>query len=153
MSFLNDDQTLWDHKAVPIEGMNMLPSPLRILIAENQYLIAMEVERMLVEMVPCNVAITPLARMEEELSASAFDIVILDAAGSEPLNVSRVDIIRAAGAEPVFLSSYGDHDRGRSIVSLHPAVTKPPLPEPLAAAVLEAANRRHSDGEGLLDNR
>jgi DNA-binding NarL/FixJ family response regulator len=133
--------------------MNMLPSPLRILIAENQYLIAMEVERMLLEMVPCDVVITPLARMADQLKASAFDIVILDAAGNEPLNVSRVDIIRAAGAEPVFLSSYGDHERDQSIVSLHPSVTKPPLPETLVAAVREAASRRHSDGESLFDDR
>lgn len=131
----------------------MPPFPLRILIAENQYLIAMEVERMLAETIDCRVTITPLARMQEELAGAPFDVVVLDAAGSEPLNVTRVDIIRSAGAEPVFLSSYGDHDRQHSIVTLHPVVTKPPLQDPLAAAVLEAASRLSSDGKGLLDDR
>jgi DNA-binding NarL/FixJ family response regulator len=133
--------------------MIMPPSPLRILIAENQYLIAMEVERMLVEMIGCEVTITPLARMSDEIARTAFDVVVLDAAGSEALNITRADAIRAAGAAPVFLSSYGDHDRRNSIVSLHPVVTKPPMPEQLAAAVRQAASRRHLDGESLLDHR
>ncbi|RKE83594.1 hypothetical protein DFO46_0347 [Rhizobium sp. AG855] len=130
----------------------MPPAPLRILIADNQYLIAMEVERMLLETIACMVVITPLARLQEQLATSHFDVVVLDAAGTEQLNVSRANAISAAGAKPVFLSSYIDHGRNQSIVSLHPVVAKPPLPEPLAAAVLEAANRRTSDGESLLDN-
>lgn len=131
----------------------MPPSPLRVLIADNQYLIAMEVERMLSETIACTAAIAPLARMEEQLATGEFDVVVLDVAGNEALNVSRANAILAAGAEPVFLSSYGDHEQNQSIVSLHAVVAKPPLPEPLAAAVMAAASRRKSDSKSLLDDR
>ncbi|KQW29468.1 hypothetical protein ASE36_13660 [Rhizobium sp. Root274] len=131
----------------------MPASPLRILIAENQYLIAMEVERMLCEMIACEVTISPLPRWEQELSSTPFDVVILDAAGSDEINLSRAELIRATGAEPVFLSSYGDFHEQSASGSSYPIVPKPPLPEPLAAAVELAASRRGSDGKGLLDNR
>ncbi len=131
----------------------MPASPLRILIAENQYLIAMEVERMLCEMIACEVTISPLPRWEQELSSTSFDVVILDAAGSDEVNLSRAELIRATGAEPVFLSSYGDFHGQSASDSSYPIVAKPPLPEPLAAAVELAASRRGSDGKGLLDNR
>lgn len=131
----------------------MPTSPLRILIAENQYLIAMEVERILCEMIACEVTITPLLRMEQDLSATAYDVVILDAAGSDEINMARAEAIRATGAEPVFLSSYGYHPGQNTGASSYPIVAKPPLPEPLAAAVEQAASRRGSDGKGFLDNR
>ena len=130
----------------------MSPSPLRILIAENQYLIAMEVERMIAELVNCEVTITPLARMQQELAASAYDVVLLDAASSDTLNLQRVTAICATGAAPVFLSSYSDFAEEKSVIADYPSVTKPPLPEELAAAVLQAAGRNPSDGEGLLDH-
>jgi DNA-binding NarL/FixJ family response regulator len=127
--------------------------PLRILIAENQYLIAMEVERMLVETLACEVTIAPLTRLQEELPDNRYDIVLLDATTNEALNAQRVEAIRMAGAEPVFLSSYGHINDRQSTLALHPSVTKPPLPEQLSAAVLEAAGRRHSGGKSLLDDR
>lgn len=132
----------------------MNSAPLRVLVAENQYLIAMEVERLLVEALPCEVTITPLAQLRETLAARKFDVVIVEVVLAEALNVDRTLAITAAGARPVFLSSY-DHLAIKGTVEAgHPVVSKPPQSDELAAAVLNAAHRgRTSDSESLLDDR
>lgn len=127
---------------------------LRVLIAENQYLIAMEVERILAESLACEVTIVPLTRLESELSRSPFDVVILDAAPNDNLNMVRGRMIEAAGASPVFLSSYDQFPQHGSSRSDYPFVTKPPLPEALANAVTRAKRRcTSSNGEGFLGDR
>ncbi len=131
----------------------MTTSTPRVLIAENQYLIAMEVERILQESLTCDVKITPLSRLAQELSAGDFEIVIIDAAAAEPLNVERAKLIQSAGAVPVFLSSYDYYPVADTVVSTYPMVSKPPQSAELAAAVLDAMRRKSSDSEGLLDDR
>ena len=131
----------------------MTTSTPRVLIAENQYLIAMEVERILQESLTCHVKITPLSRLAQELSAGDFEIVIIDAAAAEPLNVERAKLIQSAGAVPVFLSSYDYYPVADTVVSSYPMVSKPPQSAELAAAVLDAMRRKSSDSEGLLDDR
>jgi DNA-binding NarL/FixJ family response regulator len=132
----------------------MNPVPLRVLVAENQYLIAMEVERLLVEALPCEVTITPLAQLRETLAGARFDVVIVEAVLAEALNVERTLAITEAGARPVFLSSYDDLAIRGTVAAGHPVVAKPPQSDELAAAVLKAAHRSGtSDGKGLLDDR
>ncbi|MEC9463832.1 MAG: hypothetical protein VX601_11705 [Pseudomonadota bacterium] len=131
----------------------MTTSTPRVLIAENQYLIAMEVERILQESLTCDVMITPLSRLTQELSAGNFEIVIIDAAAAEPLNVERAKLIQSAGAMPVFLSSYDSYPVADTVVSSYPKVSKPPQSAELAAAVLDAMRRKSSDSEGLLYDR
>jgi hypothetical protein len=132
----------------------MNTSPLRVLVAENQYLIAMEVERILQERLACAVKIVPVSGLADALSAGDFQVVIIAAALAEALNVERAKLIVSAGAVPVFLSSY-DHflDAGTILLS-YPVVSKPPQPDELAAAVLQA---KHDDGpldgEGFLNDR
>lgn len=125
---------------------------LRVLIAENQYLIAMEVERILAETLACEVVIVPLGQLEGALSAARFDVVVLDAASNESLNFSRGRMIEEAGAAPVFLSSYDRLPQGATSVAAYPLVTKPPHPEILARTVWNAVARKSSNGESLLDD-
>lgn len=132
----------------------MTSTPLRVLIAENQYLIAMEVERMLREAVPCDVTITPLSQLSEIVATGAFDVVIVEAVLAEPQNAEHTHMITAAGARPVFLSSYDHLPLAGTAASGHPVVAKPPQSDELAAAVLKATHRRGPlDGKGLLDDR
>lgn len=119
----------------------MTSSPLRVLVAENQYLIAMEVERILLEALPCNVTIAPLAKLADTVAGAAFDVVIIDAVLPDPVNQERAALIMKSGAQPVFLSSYDYFAGVGTVVSDHPVVTKPPQAEELAAAVLRAAHR------------
>jgi len=120
----------------------MTSLPLRVLVAENQYLIAMEVERILLEALPCSVTIAPLAKLADTVAGTAFDVVIIDAVVPDTVNQEHAGLITKAGARPVFLSSY-DYFAGIGMaISDHPVVTKPPQAEELAAAVLKAAHRR-----------
>ncbi|MBX9467870.1 MAG: hypothetical protein KL839_08475 [Rhizobium sp.] len=153
MSFLNDADQGEPHKAPLTKGKFMSPAPLRVLVAENQYLIAMEVERLLGETLPCEVTITPLAQLRGTLAAGMFDVVIVEAVLTESQNLERALAITQAGARPVFLSSY-DHPAVKgTVASVHPIVAKPPQSDELAAAVLKASHRHsQSDGEGLLDD-
>jgi hypothetical protein len=154
MSYLNDADQGEPHKAPLTKGKFMSQVPLRVLVAENQYLIAMEVERLLGEALPCEVTITPLTQLRETLAAGQFDVVIVEAVLAETLNVERVLAITAAGARPVFLSSYDHLAIKGTVAAGHPVVTKPPQSDDLAAAVLEAAHgRATSDGKSLLDDR
>lgn len=131
----------------------MTTAPLRVLVAENQYLIAMEVERILLEALVCDVTISTLGRLADAVEETAFDVVIIDAELNEPTNVERARLIQEAGARPVFLSSYGHFTEMVTIVTDHPVVTKPPQAHELAAAVVKAAHGQTSDGKGLLDDR
>lgn len=119
----------------------MTLTPLRVLVAENQYLIAMEVERILLEALPCEVTIAPLAQLAEAVRGESYDVVIIDAVLTEAANVERSRLILESGASPVFLSSY-DFTAPGSIVAGHPVVAKPPQAEELAAAVKRAAHDR-----------
>lgn len=120
----------------------MSPAPLRVLVAENQYLIAMEVERLLGETLPCEVTIIPLSLLRDTLTGQEFDVVIVEAVLAESENIERTHAIINAGARPVFLSSY-DHPAIRgTVVSAHPVVSKPPQSDELGAAVLKATHSR-----------
>lgn len=128
-------------------------SPPRVLVADNQYLIAMEVERILQESLTCDVKISPISTLADALSSGEFQVVVIDAAPMEAVNVERVTMILNAGAFPVFLSSYDHFPEAGTILSSYPIVSKPPQPDDLAAAVTEAVRRKSSDGKGLLDDR
>ncbi|MDH4414258.1 MAG: hypothetical protein QE484_13190 [Rhizobium sp.] len=132
----------------------MINAPLRVLVAENQYLIAMEVERILLDTLGCDVTIAPIAQLADALATAAFDVVVIDAALAESLNVEHSRLVVDAGARPVFLSSY-DHFTGSGpLVAAYPVVAKPPQAEELAAAVLKAVHgQAPSDSEGFLDDR
>lgn len=131
----------------------MYTPPPRVLVAENQYLIAMEVERILHENLACKVRIIPTSGLAEEINADAYDVVILDAALAAPLNVERATLILATGAVPVFFRSYDHFPDAGTTVSSCPMISKPPQPDELTAAVLDAMRRKSSDGKGLLGDR
>jgi two-component SAPR family response regulator len=116
----------------------MNTSPPRVLIAENQYLIAMEVERILHENLACDVKITPVAGLSEEITAERYDVVIVEAALVDTLNAERAALILAAGAVPIFFSSYDHFPDAGMIVSAYPIISKPPQPDELTSAVSDA---------------
>lgn len=118
-----------------------MPNPsLRVLVAENQYLIAMEVEQILVDALDCTVTIVPLARLEQQLGADQFDIVLLDSAPVPAVNFDRARRVRESGAAVVILSSYDDVGTDASGIQAFPVVAKPILADELIRAV-KAATR------------
>lgn len=114
---------------------------LRVLVAENQYLIAMEVEQILVDALDCTVAIVPLVRLKDQLREGEFDLVFLDKAPTEALNRDRARQVTQTGAALIFLSSY-DHPLVEAPGSeAFPSVAKPIQAEELIRAVRSATAR------------
>lgn len=114
---------------------------LRVLVAENQYLIAMEVEQILVDALDCTVAIVPLVRLKDQLREGKFDLVLLDKAPTEPLNRDRARLVTQSGAALIFLSSYDDALVEAPGSEAFPSVAKPIQAEELMRAVLAATAR------------
>jgi CheY-like chemotaxis protein len=111
---------------------------LRVLVAENQYLIAMEVEQILLDTLDCTVTIAPLARLEQLLGDGVFDLILLDSAPSRELNLDRARRVKESGAAVVFLSSYDDVGSEASGIQAFPVVAKPIYAEDLIRAVRAA---------------
>ncbi|NML76515.1 response regulator [Rhizobium sp. S-51] len=111
---------------------------LRVLVAENQYLIAMEVERILLDAFGCDVTITPLSQLERQLAISRYDLVVVDSAPSGTLNLKRAEMIATAGASVIFLTSYDEEATENPNLLSFPVIEKPIHPEELTRAVLAA---------------
>ena len=111
---------------------------LRVLVAENQYLIAMEVEQILVDALNCTVAIVPLIRLKDQLREGSFDLALVDKAPTQALNQDRARLVTQSGAALIFLSSYDDGVVEASGGEAFRSVAKPILAEDLMRAVMEA---------------
>jgi len=111
---------------------------LRVLIAENQYLIAMEVEQILIEALDCVTTIGSLNQLEAQLEEGRFDVVVLDCAPAAAVNLKRAQQVIASGAIPVFLSSYGDDIASAPGSPAFATLAKPVYAEDLIEAVRSA---------------
>lgn len=86
----------------------MTVTSLRVLVAEDEYFIALEVERILAETGRCDVTICRSDQLESMLENHRFELVALDAGTSFETCRKQAEVIRAAEAEPVFLCAYAD---------------------------------------------
>ncbi|MDQ0456290.1 hypothetical protein [Rhizobium paknamense] len=86
----------------------MAPDALRILVAEKQALISLEIELLLTELTGSSVTVCAERDMERELDSAHFDIVLLAAAASAASNRSRYTLLRQKGLGIVFLTSFED---------------------------------------------
>lgn len=108
---------------------------LRVLVAENQYLIAMEVEQILLDALDCTVTIVPLSRLEQQLRDSQFDVVLLDTARIPAVNLERARLVMESGAAVIMLSSYDDVGTREYGIQAFPVVSKPVFADDLIRAV------------------
>ncbi|HCL65590.1 MAG TPA: hypothetical protein DIC56_12270 [Rhizobium sp.] len=131
------------HMAVHFKETAMRRPELHILVVENQYLIAMEVERILVESLECQVNICACAKLEDELAAAAYGVVIIDAAPSADLNRSRAQHIASTGAAVVFLSSYDELAQDPAPIEGAMILTKPLDADLLPRTIVTAVGARN----------
>ncbi|THF49716.1 hypothetical protein [Allorhizobium terrae] len=84
----------------------------RILIADNNYMIGLEAQRILTETRPCAVEICRRDDLAQALAAS-FDLVFVDAAPTAAEQVSQAEIVRTHRAGLVFMHTGQllDHER------------------------------------------
>ena len=131
------------HMFVQLKETAMLRPEIHVLVVENQYLIAMEVERILVENLDCRVNICACAKLEDELAETAYDVVIIDAAPSEDLNRSRARHVASTGAAIVFLSSYVEPAEGPAVIEGAMTLTTPLDADLLPRTILAALGARN----------
>lgn len=74
----------------------------RILIADNNYMIGLEAQRILTETLPCTVEICRRDDLAQALAAS-FDLVFVDAAPTPEAQAHQAEIVRASLAGLVFM--------------------------------------------------
>ncbi len=114
---------------------------LQILIAENQYFIAMEVERLLTEAMACDIQIVALNDLPTALQRQRFDIVLAEAEAQTAVNIDRATAIEASGATVIFLSSYTVSEPDPRHVGSRLQVQKPLIHDELLGLVRQVANR------------
>lgn len=115
--------------------------PFRVLVAEKQLLIAMEVEAILADALGCLVKVCPRYDLEAELARASYDVVVLDAAPSINRNIEYATFIEEHGAMPVFLSSYDDISATLPHLSRSIVIAKPFDDKIIIDAVRQAGSR------------
>ena len=103
----------------------MTDRKLRLLIAEKEYLIAIDVRQILSELLPCDVTIATMPELDEKLAEGAWDLVLVDVASDPERNRRGANMILATGAALVFLTGHGDLSRGIPGLAEWPVVIKP----------------------------
>lgn len=74
----------------------------RILVAENQYIIGLEAQRIMMEARPCAVTICRRDELARALTSS-FDLVFVDAAPTPQEQARQAELIHATGAGLIFM--------------------------------------------------
>lgn len=81
----------------------MKTTPLQILIAENQYLIALEAERISNDACTCIVTICRRDALHTALDEQRYDLVFVDAAPTHEERAEQASAVQESGAALVFI--------------------------------------------------
>ncbi len=111
---------------------------LRLLIAEKEYLIAIDVRQTLSDLLPCDVTIATMLEMDERLAEGGWDLVLVDVASDAEQNRRGANMILANGAGLVFLTGHTDLACGIADFAEWPVVIKPFENAALLGAVFRA---------------
>jgi DNA-binding response OmpR family regulator len=115
---------------------------LRILVLEDEFLIAMDVEQLCRDYGAVDVVIVrDLTEIDRQDAVARFDVVIVDLmlGGSSTLDFASQ--LREAGVPFVFASGYSDADEINASFPGTRLVTKPYSGDDLVGAVAEACGR------------
>jgi len=85
---------------------------LRVLVVDNEYLIALDVERILRDAFNCEVVITTRAKSISILQKERFNVVLLDTAGALETLQAEVDAVMACGANLAFSTTCDEFAQG-----------------------------------------
>ncbi len=148
MSFLNDKRPICVHESrcfKEIIGLSNLLAGMRILVLEDEVLIAMDVEQLCRDSGAANVVVArSLAEIDLDRAASEFDAAIVDVMLDGTSTLAFARHIQERNVPFVFASGYTDLDE---IFSAFPGVSvvgKPYSGSDLVEAVAAAARRRSS---------
>lgn len=123
----------------------MNPKRTRVLIADSNYLIAMDLERILQDVVECDIAFCHPHLLAEQVLEDSYDIVMVDAALSEAANLAHARAATASGARVIFLTTIDDFRTAFPSLQKYSLLQKPYDQGEVAEALAEAAR------DGVLD--
>lgn len=112
----------------------------RFLVVENEYLIGIDAGQLLKEAFDCEVALATVAELAQVVGSSFWDVVVLDAAGTDA-DAAHAELALSRASALVFLSAYNHLARGVPGLDQWPVVMKPFSLETLVEAVRTALGR------------
>jgi DNA-binding LytR/AlgR family response regulator len=98
---------------------------LRFLIAQKEYLIALDAMDILSGHVPAEIEIVNLAEFEGRLRQGNWDLVLLDTSETQPEDARNASMVLASGAALVFLTGYQEFSHGVPGFEEWPVAAKP----------------------------
>lgn len=122
----------------------MIERTLRLLIAEKEYLIAIDAQQILVSHLGCEVTVVTMAEFSGTLARQDWDVALVDVSEDEESNHLLAREVLGAGAGLVFLTGHSDLAKGVPDFAEWPVVIKPFTDRILVDAVkraLETAGR------------
>jgi CheY-like chemotaxis protein len=144
-SFLNDSRSLIGHQWPPLEHLLMsgILSGLRILILEDEFLIAMDVEQLCRDSGATDITIKrTVAEIQTEDATDGFDVAIVDFMLSGVSTMPFAQRLHSRGRPFVITSGYVDSAEVSTALPGIGVVGKPFSGPDLVEAVAAAAGRR-----------
>lgn len=136
MSYLNDKHAKnGELQTAQLSEIILKKPTLQILIIENEYLIAMDAERILLEAFDCAVTIATLKNFQLVLGEKNFDVILLDFGGPPEPTSEEIAAISNSGALLVFTTAYDVFAVGVPGFENNPVVMKPYEEEQLLSAI------------------
>lgn len=111
---------------------------LRLLIAEKEYLIAIDAKEILGAMLACDVMACGMHELEQHLRDNTWDGILIDVAPDPDASRRNAGMALATGAGLVFLTGYTDLAKGVPGFEEWPVVIKPFTDAALFDALLRA---------------
>ncbi|TIV96850.1 MAG: response regulator [Mesorhizobium sp.] len=145
MSFLNDRDPNTAHDCGPYRSRRHVPSlldGLRILVVEDEFLIAMDVEQLCRDHGAADVAIARgLTEIDEQDLPSRFDAAVVDLMLDGVSTLDFAGRLRSTGVPFVFATGYSDADDLRDSFPEIRLIGKPFSGEDLVTALAAACGR------------
>lgn len=114
--------------------------PLRVLVIDAEYLVALDAEQILVDALMCEVTIATPRMCNAIIKEKIFDVVLLDTGYTETALVARLKDVEKAGCAIVFSTFRSAFRSGVPGYEQVPVVSKPFEEKQLVAAICAAVN-------------
>ena len=118
----------------------MSENPLRVLVIDAEYLVALDAEQILVDALACHVTIATPRMGNAILQKQDFDVILLDTGYTEAALAARLREVRRAECALVFSTFSSAYRSGVPGLEQVPVVSKPFEDRQLIAAIRSAVN-------------
>lgn len=121
----------------------MSDEPLRVLVIDAEYLVALDAEQILVDALSCDVTIATPRMSRAILQKQQFDVVLVDTGYGDSVLASRLATVERSGCALAFSTFSSSYRAGVPGFEQVPVVFKPFEDKQLIAAIRGAVNPFH----------